>query len=131
MVFLRTRKIGKAEYFSACETLAKKGKTIQRELYYFGKNRPSKSGWEAVLNAIAGKDAYEPKGPIMEEESVARVDALNKRMMAEFAGMTMTERQNFYEKFMNDYIYNTNSIEGSTLTMEETYFVTHENQGVA
>jgi len=131
MAFLRTRKIGGAEYYSACETLVKNGKTIQRELYYFGKNKPSKSGWEAVMSALAGKDVYDPNGPIMAKGSIARVDALNKRMKTEFAGMSVAERQNFDEKFMNDYIYNTNSIEGSTLTKDETYFVTHENQGVA
>jgi Fic family protein len=130
MPFLRSRNIGGVDYYSACESLVENGKTVQKELYYFGKHKPSKSGWDSIISALEGKDVYEPKGAIMAKGQAEKVDSLNKRMKLEFSEMSATERQNFDEKFMNDYIFNTNSIEGSTLTKDETYFVTHENQGV-
>jgi len=130
MVFLKTRKVKRTDYFYASESSVKNGKTIQRDLYYFGKNKPTEGGWKAVLSALEGKDVYAPKVPLLEKGQATRVEGLNGRMKKEFNEMSVTERQNFDEKFLNDYIYNTNSIEGSTLSKDETYFVTHEKQGI-
>ena len=130
MAYLRTRNVKGVDYYYACESLVHKGKATQKDIYYFGKNKPTKSGLDAVIFALDGKDVYEPSETLMSSEQAVRVDSLNKRMKDEFSSMSATELQNFDEKFMNDYIYNTNSMEGSTLTKDETYFVTHENQGV-
>ena len=98
--------------------------------YYFGKKKPSKYEWQAVINALQGKDDYRPKKPEMAKDQKERVSELSKRMKKEFSEMSLAEKENFDDKFYNDYIYNTNSIEGSTLTKDETYFVTHEKQAV-
>ena len=131
MAFLKTRTVKGIEYFYASESTVLNGKTVQKDIYYFGKHKPSKSGFDAVISALEGKDVYEPKAPLMAKNQAARVDSLNKRMKSELSEMTGTEKAKFDEKFLNDCIYNTNSIEGSTLTKDETYFVTHESQGVS
>ncbi|MFH1520842.1 MAG: Fic family protein [Candidatus Micrarchaeota archaeon] len=127
MVFLKTRIVGGIEYYYAAKTL--NGKQI--DVYYFGNKKPNKHEWQAVLNALEKKDDYHPKKPEISDNQKQRVDELNKRMQKEFNEMNDAEKANFYDKFYNDYIYNTNSIEGSTLTKEETYFVTHEKQGIS
>jgi Fic family protein len=126
MVFIKTRIVKGIEYFYAAETDGNK----QRDVYYFGSKKPTKYEWEAVLNALANKDDYQPKKAEMAKEQIERIQELNNRMKKEFSEMSSAENENFKDKFYNDYIYNTNSIEGSTLTKDETYFVTHEKQSI-
>ncbi len=127
MVFLKTKTVKGIDYYYATET----DKGSQIDVYYFGNRKPTKHEWQAVLNALEDKDDYYPKKPEMTNEQKQRIEELNKRMQKEFSEMNDSEKANFYDKFYNDYIYNTNSIEGSTLTKDETYFVTHEKQGIS
>lgn len=127
MVFLKTRTVNGIAYYYAVES--EKGR--QHDVYYFGNKKPTKHEWQAVVNALEKKDDYHPKKPEMTNEQEQRINELNKRMQKEFKEMSVSEKTNFYDKFYNDYIYNTNSIEGSTLTKDETYFVTHEKQGIS
>ncbi|MBS3068633.1 Fic family protein [Candidatus Micrarchaeota archaeon] len=127
MVFLKTRAVKGIEYYYAVESRLGN----QTDVYYFGNRKPTKHEWQAVLNALGKKDDYYPKKPEWTEKQEQRVKELNGRMQKEFNEMNESEKANFYDKFYNDYIYNTNSIEGSTLTKDETYFVTHEKQGIS
>lgn len=127
MVFLKTKTVNNTIYYYAVES----SKGNQKEVYYFGNRKPTKYEWQAMLNALKGKDDYHPTKTEIVEEQKNRINELNKRMQREFSEMTNTEKTNFEEKFYNDYIYHTNSIEGSTLTKDETYFVTHEKQGIS
>jgi len=129
-MFLKTRVVKGIEYFYACVSYVREGKQEQKDVYYFGNRKPTKYEWGAVLAAIEGKDVYEPKEAQMRQEQKERVEGLGKRMKSELAQMSASEREKFYEMFYNDYIYNTNSIEGSTLSKDETFFVTREKQGV-
>ena len=130
MVFLKTRTVKGIDYFYAVESKKINGKTKQKNVYYFGNKKPNKYEWQAVVYALENKDVFAPKKQEITKEQRKKIAELNKRMKKEFKEMTNTERNNFNEKFYNDYIYNTNSIEGSTLTKKETYFVTHENKGI-
>jgi len=127
MVFLKTRTAGGIEYYYAVESES----GSQRDVYYFGNKKPTNYEWQAVLNALEKKDEFSPKKTEWTNEQEQRVKELNERMQKEFNEMNENEKSNFYDKFYNDYIYNTNSIEGSTLTKDETYFVTHEKQGIS
>ena len=130
MVFLKKRRVNGEDYYYAATSKRISGKTVQKDVYYFGKKEPTKHEWLAVLNAIELKDDYVPGYPAITEEQSKRIAQLNTRMKNDFKSMSASEKENFFSSFYNDYIYNTNSIEGSTLTREQTYFVTHENQGV-
>ncbi len=130
MVFLKKRIVKGLEYYYAGENYSSKGKTVQKSVYYFGRNKPGKYEWQAVLNAVGGKDVYNPKNPEITVEQIKKVVQVNEDMNKQFASMTEIEKQNFQDKFFNEYIYNSNSIEGSTLNEKETYFVTHEKQGI-
>ncbi len=130
MVFLKERTVNGITYFYASESVSEGGKNLQKDVYYFGNRKPTKHEWQAVLDALEGKDVYEPKEFLLSAEQRTRLEALNARMKHERSSMSAAEKENFLEKFYNDYIYNTNSIEGSTLSPEQTYFVTHEKQGV-
>ena len=127
MVFLKTRESKGIEYYYAVENEG----SSQKDVYYFGNRKPTTHEWQAVVDALQHKDEYQPKKPGMSDEQNQRIDVLNKRMLKEFGEMSKSEKTNFFDKFYNDYIYNTNSIEGSTLTKDETYFVTHEKQGIS
>lgn len=127
MVFLKIRTVNGIEYYYAVESEA----GSQKDVYYFGNKKPTNHEWQAVLNALDGKDEFTPKKSESSEEQEQKIKELNKRMQKEFNEMSESEKANFYDKFYNDYIYNTNSIEGSTLTKDETYFVTHEKQGIS
>ena len=61
MVFLKTRTVKGIEYYYAAETEG----DSQKDVYYFGKKKPTKYGWQAVLNALENKDDYYPKKPEM------------------------------------------------------------------
>ncbi len=130
MVFLKTRIVKGQEYYYATEAVTTKDHQKQRSVYYFGKRKPSKYEWEAVLHALLGKDDYPPEAPLIDSEQAIRIESLNERMKKEFSEMSASEKKNFFDRFYNDYIYNTNSIEGSTLTPDETFLVTHKNQSV-
>lgn len=127
MVFLKTRKVSGIEYYYAVESES----GSQKDVYYFGNRKPTTYEWQAIVAALEKKDEFCPKKQEWSEEQEQRMKELNGRMQKELHGMSENEKTNFYDKFYNDYIYNTNSIEGSTLTKDETYFVTHEKQGIS
>lgn len=127
MVFLKTRVVKGIEYYYAVESES----GSQKDVYYFGNRKPTNYEWQAVLNALEKKDEFNTEKPEWSTEQERRIVELNERMRKELDEMNESEKSNFYDKFYNDYIYNTNSIEGSTLTKDETYFVTHENQGIS
>ena len=131
MAFLKTRTVKGIGYYYASEGKSINGNEKQGDVYYFGNRKPDKHEWEAVLAALEGKDEYVPKEEGMAREQKARIDEISKKMKSEFGEMSKSELENFNEKFSNDYIYNTNSIEGSTMTPEETYIVTREGMGVS
>jgi len=83
-----------------------------------------------VLDALVSKDVFTPKGSEMEDGQRERLETLNTRMKRDFSQMSDSEKENFWDKFYNDYIYNSNSIEGSTLSKDETFSVTHDGRGV-
>ncbi len=130
MVSLKKRTVKGKEYYYAIENKRINGKTEQKNVYYFGNKKPNKYEWLAVVSALKNKDIFNPRKKELTKEQIKRIAEINRRMQKDFKEMTDSEKNNFSEKFYNEYIYNTNSIEGSTLTKKETYFVTHEKQGI-
>lgn len=126
MVFLKKREVKGKDYYYASASVGGK----QKDIYYFGAKKPRKEEFDAVVQAYDKKDIYTPKEALLKKEQNQRLEELNKQMKKELLEMSGAEREKFNEKYYNDYIYNTNSIEGSTLTREETYFVTHNEQGI-
>ena len=80
MAFLKARTVNGTQYFYACESIAENGATAQKDIYYFGKHKPSKSAWEAVMNALAGKDVYGPEGPLIGAQQAQAVDVPRHRL---------------------------------------------------
>ncbi|MCC7552121.1 Fic family protein [Candidatus Micrarchaeota archaeon] len=130
MVYLKKRTVKGIDYYYAVENKKLNGKIVQKNAYYFGNKKPNKYEWQAVVYALKNKDVFNPKKHEITKDQIKRIIEINKRMQKDFKEMSRSEKDNFNEKFYNEYIYNTNSIEGSTLTKKETYFVTHDNKGI-
>lgn len=115
-MYIKEKKVGKRTYYYLVEGVREGKKTRQRIIRYLGTKKPMLSQLKVGL-WIPRPDSYLTK----EEELV--FEKIKDRFQKDWEGKTDTEKKKFLENFMYDFIYNTNAIEGSTLTLRDTYLV--------
>ncbi|MEK6958057.1 MAG: Fic family protein [archaeon] len=122
MVFVEKRKRGKRTYFYLVKNFREKGK-VRKTSVFLG------ADLNAMLLEKAVSDAKIELGEIDFEK------VLSENEIREFEGLKNTlngfisnfEPTNFYEHFLAQFTYDSNAIEGSTLTLRETANVLFEN----
>jgi len=109
MVTIRKRKIKKKNYYYIEHSIKKKGKVEKREKY-LGKTIPKN------IDELKTEFMHE----IYKENWFKNLEAVKKNFTKEYQEMPETGKEKYTEAFMVKFTYNTNRIEGNTLTLRET-----------
>ncbi len=109
MVTIRKRKIGNKEYFYLEHTM-KIGKKVEKEELYLGSKIPKNI--EKIKTDFLGK--------IYQEKWFSKIDKIKQNFSEDFRRMPSEIKEKYLENFMIKFTYNTNRIEGGTLTLRET-----------
>ncbi len=123
MVSITTKKIKENEYLYLVESIKKNGKATKKTIKYIGKKRPlpkeeiecmkyshSKEDWilNNSMDCLSYKDhTIMKKASNNQKEYIASLDKISK------------EKEK--EKFLSIFISNSNAIEGSTLSVKDTF----------
>jgi Fic family protein len=114
MVFIRKRKLGNKIFHYLVHNLKKNGKIVKKEKY-LGKTIP--------------KNIEELKKQFLEEiykeKWHEKLNTIKKNYKSDFKKFPKSFKEKYIENFMIKFTYNTNRIEGSTLTLKETAMLLH------
>jgi len=105
------RKKGKAQYFYLQHSFRKDGKVVTRELY-LGKKVPSN------LEEIKAKLMLEAKEALAE-----KLERIKRGFQREWKRCPESAREKELQEMAIAFTYNTNAIEGSTITLEEARLI--------
>ncbi len=105
------RKKGKNEYFYLQHSFRKNGKVITKELY-LGKKIPEN------IDEIKTKLAHEPHAALAK-----KLDKLRKNFQEEWKRTPLSAQEKELQEVAIAFTYNTNAIEGSTITLEEARLI--------
>ncbi len=131
MVYLVESKRGSKSYFYLVENVKiAKGKRRQFRKY-LGTKKPSKTKLE-LLSAEFKKEVENEKQKLfgyhyLLPDEIKKVDGINTKFKKRYAGLNPTEKEQFDRNFVNVFVYNSNSIEGSTLTPREVELLLQED----
>jgi Fic family protein len=109
MVTIRKRKIGNKEYFYLEHTM-KIGKKVEKKELYLGNKIPKNI--EKMKADFLGK--------IYQDKWFSKIDRIKQNFSEDFRRMPTEIKEKYLENFMIKFTYNTNRIEGGTLTLRET-----------
>ena len=109
MVTIRSRKIGNEEFYYLEHSMRKKGKVEKKEKY-LGKEIPQN------IDQIKREFFHN----LFQERWFSRLNTIKKQFSREYASFPATARDKYFENFMIKFTYNSNRIEGSTLTLRDT-----------
>ncbi len=109
MVAIRKRRIGNEYFFYLEHTMRIKGK-IEKKEKYLGKTIPED------IDKMKQGFFHE----LFKERWYARLDGVKKKFSGEYLNLPQTAKEKYLENFLIKFTYNTNRIEGSTLTLRDT-----------
>lgn len=109
MVTVRKRKIGNKEYFYL-EHSIKVGKKVEKRELYLGSRIPKNI--EIIKADFLGK--------IYQEKWFSKIDKIKQNFSEDFGRMPAEIKEKYLENFMIKFTYNTERIEGGSLTLKET-----------
>lgn len=109
MVIVRKRKIGNEEFFYLEHTIRVNNK-IEKKERYLGKVIPEN------INSIKQEFFHE----LFKEKWYSLLNRVKKNFSGEYNKFPETAKQKYLESFLIKFTYNTNRIEGSTLTLRDT-----------
>jgi Fic family protein len=105
------RKKGKAEYFYLQHSFRKDGKVVTKELY-IGKKIPEN------IDEIKAKLMHEPRKALAEKLEKIRIN-----FQKEWKATPLSAKEKNLQEIAIAFTYNTNAIEGSTITLEEARLI--------
>ena len=116
MVKLRIIKQKENKYYYLEHTL-RRGEDFENKRIYLGTEVPKN------INAMKEEFMHE----ILKEKYNPKLDAIKKKFNEEFSQYPASAKEKYIESFMIKFTYNTNRIEGSTLSLKETADLLQEN----
>jgi len=105
------RRKGKAEYFYLQHSFRKDGKVVTKELY-LGKKIPDN------IEEIKAKLIHEPHDALVE-----KLEKVKSNFQEEWKKVPQSAKEKDLQEIAIAFTYNTNAIEGSTVTLEETRLI--------
>jgi Fic family protein len=109
MVAIRKRRIGNEDFFYLEHTMRVKDKVEKKEKY-LGKAVPKD------IEKIKQEFFHE----IFKEKWYSLLNKIKKNFSGEYLKFPQTAKEKYFENFLIKFTYNTNRIEGSTLTLRDT-----------
>ncbi|MDD3083701.1 MAG: Fic family protein [Candidatus ainarchaeum sp.] len=131
MVYLAKSKRGNKTYYYLVESITLPDKNRKQFRKYIGLKKPSDKKQE-VLFASFKTEIEEKRKKIFGHHyltniEINKIDKINFSFLKRFEKLNPTEKEQFWENFVNAFVYNSNSIEGSTLTAKEVTLILKEN----
>ncbi len=131
MSYLSKLKRNNKTYYYLVENIAvSKGKRKQIRKY-IGTVKPTDEKLSLLLSKFEKEiepNKKEIQGFIyLTKDEVKDVERINSNFWSKYNKLTKTEQSDFWNNFINVFVYNTNSIEGSTLTPKEVELLLSEN----
>jgi Fic family protein len=105
------RRKGKTEYFYLQHSFRKDGKVVTKELY-LGKKIPEN------IEEIKAKLMHEPHKALSE-----KLEKIRENFQKEWKGVPPSAKEKDLQEIAITFTYNTNAIEGSTITLEEARLI--------
>lgn len=105
MPYIRTRRKGKYLYKELVETVYEKGKPVQKFLKHLGT-----------------AEAY-PIAPVLEKDLLRVLGEIKEKQRTELEKMPKSIKEKFLHDFIIKFTADTNRIEGSTLTLQDTSLI--------
>jgi len=125
MVYLEERKIGNNKYYYLIKNIRLKGDKWRKESKYFGTNRPKKKDIEEFSRKLNKKEDVPTK--YLSKEQLNFIDNLKLNYNNYIDKLTEHDFIQFEDATITSFTYNTNAIEGSTLSLNETGIILNEN----
>lgn len=113
MVFIRKRKKNGKSYYTAVRSFRVDGKVKKTEKY-IGKFKPTKEQLKKLNPFIIS---------YLDEEKIEKINEIRDKFEKEKYNMPKSAREKELKGFLIRFTYNTNRIEGSTLTLMETKLI--------
>lgn len=135
MAYHEEKKIGRNKFHYIVKTI-RIGNRIKKVRIYAGKGEKNKKEVEALLRKYSpelekrSRELLSSLGPLLglitekEEETLQKIRKGSRERLGK---MDRLAWKNYYEWFLAQFTYNTNAIEGSTLTLQDTSLILFEN----
>jgi len=135
MAYHEEKKIGKNRFHYIVKTI-RIGNRIKKLRIYAGKGEKTGKEIEGLLRKYSpqlekrSRELFSSLDPLLglitekEEETLQKIRKSNRERLAK---MDKLAWKNYYEWFLAQFTYNTNAIEGSTLTLQDTSLILFEN----
>src|SRR3989344_8563534 len=131
MVYLAESKRGSKTYFYLVQDVRFSRSNRKQFRKYIGAEKPSKTKLGLLVSGFK-KEMEEQKQRLfgfhyLLPDEISKTDKINSDFKARFEKLNPTEKGQFEQNFVNVFVYNSNSIEGSTLTPKEVRLLLEEN----
>ncbi len=131
MVYLVKSKRGTKAYFYLAENVKVSAGKRKQFRKYIGTEKPSKTRLE-ILRSKFKEEIEDEKNKLFGYHylfpgEIEKVDKINVEFAKRYKKLNPTEKEQFDQNFVNVFVYNSNSIEGSTLTPREVELLLEEN----
>ena len=131
MVYLVESKRGQKTYYYLAEVIKLPNKKRKQIRKYIGDKKPSETKLE-IISAQFKEEIEKEKFKLLGHHyllpnEIDAVDKINSDFLKRFKQLNPTEKKQFWQNFVITFVYNSNSIEGSTLTAKEVELLLEEN----
>lgn len=131
MAYLAEQKKGKGTYYYLVENLKIAGGRRKQVRRYVGTSRPTESKQKLLL-ADFEKEVQKERSRLhgfhyLTGDEIQEIDRINRLFWLRYTRAGKTVQEQFDQNFVMAFVYNTNSIEGSTLTPKEVELLLSEN----
>ena len=113
MVFLRKKKIKDHDYYYLVRSV-RIGNKVKKIEKYLGRKKPTKKQLEKFNVSISENLA---------EKHIEKIEEIKQNFKKDYEELPKTAKEKFIEGFLVKFTYNTNRIEGSTLSLMQTRLV--------
>lgn len=129
MVYIKEQEIKGKTYFYLVENIRLKEGKWKQFKKYLGKSKPSSKELVKIKKVFEEEIKKKTKSryEYLENFETEYVEKINKQFWKRYRKLNPEEKYDFDRNFLIVFTYNTNSIEGSTLTLKETYKLLEEN----
>lgn len=130
-MYIEKKKIGDKEYYYLKLAIREGNKVKTKTVAYFGKKKPSKDEIDKKISEVKSQYVV-PKSidhlhRFLSEEQIRRLVDIKKDFGKKIGNLDPKIIEDMFKDFKTYYIYNTNAIEGNTLTLEETNQILNDN----
>lgn len=131
MAYLTKLVKGGRTYYYLAENIAIGPGRRKQLREYVGTQRPSETQLQVLMARFEEKVEQEKTKlhgfHYLTKEEIGEIDEMNKGFWKRYRGQDQTVREQFDQNFVMAFVYNTNSIEGSTLSPREVELLLSEN----